>query len=141
MSTARRNKYVSAAQVAYHFSAYTFREALELGKAERAVMLSVAYAEQKRWLNDLEEVLGTTFTTQDLLAQTEDGGSATTLGARLRIPLSLAIAPELIKSLTDEQRRKASRVAETTAFIPKGSEVVEVGKMSIEEARAFFNDL
>lgn len=58
------------------------------------------------------------------------------LSRKVRIPALAALAPEMIKALGDEYRRKVVAAMKVAANVPKGHKLVEVGTLSAEEAKA-----
>ncbi len=145
MRNARRDVLISSAQVAYHFGAYTLKDALGLSRSERELLLGVVLAEEERAHNRLEGMLGVSWDLKSLLDLTDTTAkdakedAPERLPNRVRIPLALALAPDLLKAMSDDYRRKwRQALMDKLDNVPKGNTVVNVGTLSAEDAKAFW---
>ena len=129
MRKSRRDKFISAAQVAYHYG-YSLADAIALSSSERYLLLSVAYSEDnKKWLR-LGQILGTNWKVSDLIKQgqnSEDNDSND-----LFLPLLPFVAPDLFTSITKDAKEKAAK----RKSLPRGT--VEIGTLSKDQAEALF---
>ena len=145
MRSARRDHLVAAAQVAYHFPAYKFDEALDLGRAQRELLLAVALAEEERQMERWERALGLTWDMESLINMTMPGASSkkdangvAKVPSKISIPALVAMAPEMLKEISNTYRRKYKPIVERFKDVPQGNTLVEVGNLSAKDARAFF---
>lgn len=130
MRKSRRDKFISAAQVAYHYG-YSLAEAIALSSSERYLLLSVAYSEDnKRWLR-LGQILGTNWKISDLVKQ-DQNKDADNDSNDLFLPLLPFVAPDLFASITKDVKEKAAK----RKSLPRGT--VEIGTLSKDQAKALF---
>lgn len=135
----KRERFVASAQVAFHYSAYTLKEALALSRSERQLLLAVVVAEEERASKRVETMLGIRWPLEDLIA---DAGAASSAGGSIphtvRVPFLPMLAPEMFKSMTEEYKRKYKKLIEGAA---PGTVLVDVGTLSTEEAKDFFKSM
>lgn len=108
---------------------------MQLHAAERDLLLAVASHEQEEQWQRLGKMLGTSWSVRDLL----DEGSSKTGGqmpAFVDLPLTLAIAPQLLKKLSDDYRNKYRGILRAEA--EGHGHVVEVASMDARTAREFY---
>lgn len=144
MRHARRETFISAAQVARYYGGYTLDDALKLSKSTRELLLGVVLSEEERFFQRFENSLGVTWDTKDLVEMHVKGGSLDVgdkLQPRIRIPLLAALAPEMLKSLSEDFRKRLYKAKEYAENVPKGNTVVDVANLSAEQAKAFFKQL
>jgi hypothetical protein len=123
----RRDTFISAAQVAYHYS-YTLSEALSLSSSERYLLTAVAASEEdKRW-SRLGQLLGTNWDLEELAAHKKENESTDSLF----LPLLPFLAPDLFNSVMGEAKEKAAK----RKSLPRGT--VEIGTLNKEQAKALF---
>lgn len=132
MRKARRDKFLSAAQVAYHYG-YSLSEALALSTSERYLLLAVSNSEDdKRWTK-LGRILGTNWDVSDLLDKKDDQRQKEEDEEdTIFLPLLPFVAPELFNSVTKGAKERAAR----RNSLPRGT--VELGTLSKAQAKALF---
>jgi hypothetical protein len=149
LRAARRERFVSAAQVAYHYGAYQLKDALQLNKDERNLLLAVSLSEQERSFKRFEVAMGLVWDIEDLVSHAGkktkrkkgDKKEAEKLPRQVRIPALLALAPEMFKAISEEYRRKYRAASAHGDNVPAGHKVVEMGNLSKEEAQAIWKQL
>jgi hypothetical protein len=126
---------VSAAQVALNYGAYTFEAALALPKDVRSLLLGVLMAEEERRMSHLESVLGTSWDTADLLRAPGRGNKNGEIPARVRIPMLLGMAPEVIKSTGDMYLNAYKQAMElkSRGGLKPGEELVDMSTLGKED--------
>jgi hypothetical protein len=128
---ARRDKFLSAAQVAYHYG-YSLADALALSTSERYLLLAVSNSEDdKRWTK-LGRILGTNWNISDLLDKKGDQQKEDDEEDTIFLPLLPFVAPELFNSVTKDAKERAAR----RNSLPRGT--VELGTLSKAQAKALF---
>ena len=100
--------------------------------AERELLLSVAESETERQWNRLEDSLGTRWSIDEL---TREQKQDSIVPKFVRLPLVPMLAAEAFKHVSDEYRKK---LANSKRADPN---TIEVGSLSVEEAKAFFKKL
>ncbi len=131
MRKARRDKFLSAAQVAYHYG-YSLADALALSTSERYLLLAVSNSEDdKRWTK-LGRILGTNWNISDLLDKKGDQQKEDDEEDTIFLPLLPFVAPELFNSVTKDAKERAAR----RNSLPRGT--VELGTLSKAQAKALF---
>jgi hypothetical protein len=126
----RRDAFISAAQVAYHYS-YTLADALSLSSSERYLLTAVAASEEdKRWTR-LGQLLGTNWDLEELAGHKKENEATDSLF----LPLLPFLAPDLFNSVMSEAKEKAAK----RKSVPEGT--VEIGTLSKEQAKALFKSL
>lgn len=140
MRKARRERFITAAQVAYHYGAYTLDDAMTLSRGERELLLAVVLGEEERLLQRLETILGTSWDAEDLIqaAVTPDPNTPEHVSARVRIPMLTALAPEMMKKISDTHKSKFQAAIDMLENVPQGNRIMEVGTLSKNDAKAFF---
>ena len=141
MRAARRSHFVSAAQVAYHFGAYTLKEALALSRTERQLLLNTVLADEERQWDRFERSMGIAWDVADVIAFSQKGsGTPAEIPPVVRIPALLAMAPEFFKAISDDMRKRwsAQNASVVSGDVAPGSKVVEVGSLSAKDARELF---
>ena len=143
MRSARRDLFLSAAQVAYHYGGYTLETAIELDHDKRDLLLAVARDEQVQVWDRLGRILGTKWSLRQLLGVLDDekkvdpNAPPKPLPSSINIPLLMAAAPEFFGTLIKEYKDKYHSALATMGEAGGGS-VVELGTLSSADARDIY---
>lgn len=134
MKQNRRDLFITAAQVAFHFG-YTLADALALSSSERYLLLAVvADIEDKKYAK-LGKMLGTRWSVEDLIEESKQGSSD--LPDEVNFPLLPFVAPDLFQTMAKDYRTKALAAKRNRAM----GGVTEVGTLNVKDAKAFFKSL
>jgi hypothetical protein len=128
-------RYTQAARVALHYNRYSLEDALCLSAAEQDLLLAVVTHEKEEQWERLGRVLGTSWSIRELIAESPKT-NAGKMPSFVDIPLTLALAPQLLKKLSDEYRTKYQSTlrAEAEGHGP----VVEIATMDSRAARELY---
>lgn len=142
MRAARRDLFISSAQVAYHFGGYKLKDALDLSREERELLLAVVVSEQEREWDRLESILGVTWEVATLAGMETpkakgEGEGPQKLPTQVRIPMLMAMAPEFFKAISDSYKSKYRAMLEAQQISGRGP-VVELSTLTPEQAREFY---
>lgn len=116
---------------------------MALSRDERELLLGVAVAQEETVFNRLERALGTKMDIESLLQLEDTSGGPRKQGLPpvVSIPLLAAVAPELIDHLSKKMRQRYQAAASEYAEVPQGGMLVDVGNLSVREAKAFFKQI
>ena len=117
---------------------------MKLSRAERDLLMGVILAEEDRFFSRVETMLGVTWSLRDIVefADPKSKADSTTpekLPAKVRMPMLAAMAPEVMKAISDEYKQKYRAAMSRLENVPKGNELIDVGNLSPGEAKAFFD--
>ena len=104
---------------------------MALSKAERRLLLGIVKAKDTTWWNKIDDLLGTVWAMEDLVKEPTKGGAGA-LPAQVRLPVLLALVPELFQTMGEDYRKRASTRAMSQA--PAGS--IDIGTLPLDEAKA-----
>ena len=141
MRAARRDLFISSAQVAYHFGGYNLNDAMTLSRDERELLLAVAVAEQDRVWDRFESVLGITWDIATLSGvepkRESKDGKPPPLPSQVKIPMLMALAPEFFKAISDSYKSKYKAMLEAQQISGRAP-VVDLATLTPEQAREFY---
>jgi len=145
LRAARRDFFLSAAQVAFHYGGYTLETAIGLSHDERDLLLAVARDEGEQTWDRLGRTLGTKWEMRSLIGMLDDqkedeNAEPKPMPTTINIPLLMAAAPEFLKSIIDEYKKKHSAMLSTMREAG-GVPVVEIGSLTSEQARALYKHI
>lgn len=127
MRDVRRSQFVSAAQVAYHYS-YKLDEAMVLSVAQRRLLIDVVKSEERRFWDKLEATLGTSWDVASLIEEAPQGPQGP-LPDTVHMPLVPFIAAEAFKSFVESVKTRAKK------------STVDVGTLDVDSAKDFFKGI
>lgn len=145
MRAARRDKFISSAQVAFHYGGYRLADAIGLSREERELLLAVAVVEQDRAFDRLEASLGITWDIATIAGMgnknpAPSDGTPQQMLTQVKIPMLLAMAPEFFKAISDGYKSKYRAMLEAQQISGRAP-VVDLGTLTPEQAREFYKRL